>query len=55
VPFLLKLPGQTVGAIYENPLPTVVTRGLITQILSRRLTDPAAIPAAIAQIEADMP
>jgi hypothetical protein len=55
VPFLLKLPGQTSGAVYHQPLPTIVTRRLINEILSRRLTDPAAIPAAIARIEADMP
>jgi hypothetical protein len=55
VPFLLKLPGQTSGAVYHQPLPTIVTRRLITEILSRRLTDPAAITAAIARIEADMP
>jgi hypothetical protein len=55
VPFLLKLPGQTSGAVYHQPLPTIVTRRLINEILNRRLTDPAAIPAAIARIEADMP
>jgi len=55
VPFLLKLPGQTSGAVYEKALPTVVTRRLIIEILSGRLTDPAAIPGAIGRIEADMP
>jgi hypothetical protein len=55
VPFLLKLPGQKFGAAYEKPLPTIVTRRLITEILSRRLTDPAAIPAAILRIQSDMP
>jgi hypothetical protein len=55
VPFLLKLPGQTSGAVYEKPLPTVVTRRLIMEILRGRLADPAAIPAAIGHIEADMP
>lgn len=55
VPFLLKLPGQTSSAVYNKPLPTVVTRRLITEILSRRLSDPAAIPLVIARIEAEMP
>ena len=54
-PFLLKLPGQTSGAVDNKPLPTVVTRRLITEILSRHLTEPAAIPSAIAPIEAEMP
>jgi len=51
----LKLPGQTSGAVDNKPLPTVVTRRLITEILSRHLTEPAAIPSAIAPIEAEMP
>jgi arylsulfatase A-like enzyme len=55
VPFLLKLPRQTSGVAYEKPLPTVVTRRLITAILSGRLTDPGTIPTAIARIEADKP
>lgn len=55
VPFLLKLPGQTSGAVYKKALPTVVTRRLIMETLSGRLADPAAIPAAIGHIEADMP
>lgn len=46
VPFLLKLPGQTSGAVYNKPLPAVVMR---------RLTEPAAIPCTIARIEAEMP
>jgi hypothetical protein len=55
VPFLLKLPGQTSSATYTKALLTIVTRRLITEILSGRLTDPAAIPGAIERIEADTP
>lgn len=55
VPFLLKLPGQTSGTAYDKPLPTIVTRRLISEILRRHLTVPAAVPGAIAHIEADMP
>src|SRR6185437_1658136 len=33
VPFLLKLPGQTTGAIYTKPLDTIITRRLLTEIL----------------------
>jgi len=47
VPFLLKLPGQTTGAIYTKPLDTIVTRRLLTEILSGGLADPAAIPTSI--------
>ena len=55
VPLLLKLPGQTSGAFYDKPLATIVTRRLIVDILSGRLADPAAIPAAIGRSEAHMP
>jgi hypothetical protein len=55
VPFLLKLPGQASGAVYDKALPTIVTRRLIVEILSGRLADPAAIPAAIGRIQSEMP
>jgi hypothetical protein len=43
VPFLLKLPGQTSGSVYEKRFNTVVTRALITAILSGQVTDAAAV------------
>jgi hypothetical protein len=47
IPFLLKLPGWTSGVTYIKPFDTVVTRQIITSILSWRLTDPAEVPDAI--------
>lgn len=41
VPFLVTLPGQTVGTVYTQRLNTVMTRHLITEILSGQLSDPA--------------
>jgi len=54
VPFLLKLSGQSSGVLYTKPLRTIVTSRLITEILSGRLTDPAAIPTAIERFEAEV-
>lgn len=54
VPFLLKLPGQSSGVLYTKPLRTIVTSRLITDILSGKLTDPAAIPNAIERFEAEV-
>jgi hypothetical protein len=45
VPFLLKLPGQNYEIAYPHPFNTVLTRRLITAILSGAVTDPAALPA----------
>jgi hypothetical protein len=45
VPFLLKMPGQTSEIDYTKPLPTIVTRKLILEILSGRLTRPTDLPA----------
>lgn len=47
VPFLLKLPRQTAGATYDKAFGTIVTRRLVTDILSGRLMDPATIAASI--------
>lgn len=47
VPFLLKLPGQTSGLVYEKRFNTVVTRGLITGILKGQLADAAAVEQSI--------
>lgn len=47
VPFLLKLPGQSVGVDYNKRFNTVVTSRLIEAILEGRLTDPARIAAEI--------
>lgn len=47
VPFLLKLPGQTSGVVYSKRFNTIVTRQLVTDILSGRLTDPSAVPGII--------
>jgi hypothetical protein len=47
VPFLLKLPGHTTGIVYGKPFNTVLTRQIITEILSERLTDPARLPEFI--------
>jgi len=55
VPFLLKLPRQTSGAVYNKILQSIVTRRLITEILSGRLTDQSSISGAIERIEADAP
>jgi hypothetical protein len=54
VPFLLKLPGQTSGALYIKPLRTIITSRLITEILSGGVTDPAAIPNFIERFEAEV-
>jgi hypothetical protein len=47
VPFILKLPGQTSEVAYNKSFGTVITRQIITDILSGRLTDPAMIQNAI--------
>lgn len=47
VPFLLKLPGQTSGMVFDQRFNTIVTRQLITGILSGQLTDAATIPGFI--------
>ncbi len=47
VPFLLKLPGQTVGSVYSKRFNTVSTRRLITGILNGQVTDSAAVAAFI--------
>jgi hypothetical protein len=47
VPFLLKLPGQSSGSVYTKPFNTVLTRRLITAILSGRLKDPDALAGMI--------
>jgi hypothetical protein len=47
VPFLLKLPGQASGVVYDKPFNTVVTRRIITDILGGELTTPGLIPQLI--------
>ena len=47
VPFLLKLPEQASGVVYSKPFNTIVTRQLITGILSGQLVDPSAIPGVV--------
>ena len=47
VPFLLKLPQQSNGLSYTEPFNTIVTRAIITEILTGRLSAPGAIPEAI--------
>ena len=47
VPFLLKLPEQTSRVVYSKPFNTIVTRQLITGILSGELTDPSVLPGLI--------
>jgi hypothetical protein len=47
VPFLLKLPGQASGVVYDKPFNTVVTRRIITDILDGKLTTLGSIPQLI--------
>jgi hypothetical protein len=55
VPFLLKLPGQTSGVVYDKPFTTTITRQLITNILNGQLTKPGAVPAFIEMCHAHVP
>jgi len=38
VPFLVRLPGEAKPLCYDRPLPTVMTKALITAILEGRVT-----------------
>ncbi len=40
VPFLVKLPRQTSGVVYNQRFNTVITRQIITEVLKGQLTDP---------------
>jgi hypothetical protein len=53
VPFLLKLAAQTTGVAYGKRFDTIVTRRLITGILSGRLTDAGALPDVIERAAQD--
>jgi hypothetical protein len=55
VPFLLKLPGQVSGVHYSKRFSAIVTRRLITDILTDRLIDPSLIPNVIERFEAHLP
>ena len=50
VPFLLKLPEQASGMVYSKPFNTIVTRQLITGILSGRLPDPSEVPGFVERL-----
>lgn len=47
VPFILKLPGQTSGIVYNKTFGAVITRRIITDILAGRLTDPGMIARTV--------
>lgn len=47
VPFILKLPAQTSGVEYGKTFNTIITRQIITGILSGQVTDPNALPGLI--------
>lgn len=49
VPFLLKLPRQTSGAVYNSPFNTVITSRLLIDILEGRLSAAAEVPDFIAR------
>jgi hypothetical protein len=53
VPFLLKLPEQTSGVVYNKRFNTIVTRQLIMGILSGQLTDPGELPGFIERYARD--
>ena len=55
VPFLLKLPGQAEGAVYNKPFNTVVTRQVIDRILEGQLTDAGDIAESIERIQLQTP
>ena len=50
IPFLLKLPQQRSWVFYDRPFGTLVTQGLILDILSGGLTDPGSIPREIERV-----
>jgi hypothetical protein len=43
VPFMIKMPGQTTGEVFDRQLNTIVTRRLITYILGGRLSTPGQV------------
>jgi hypothetical protein len=45
VPFLLKLPGQKDGVVYDRPFNTVLSHDLLLAVLRGALRDPAALAA----------
>jgi hypothetical protein len=45
VPFLLKLPGQKDGVVYDRPFNTVLSHDLLLAVLRGALRDPAAVAA----------
>jgi len=48
VPFLVQLPNESAGMVYKSPFDTIITRGLITEILHRRITTLGQIAQQIA-------
>jgi hypothetical protein len=54
VPFLLRLPGQTSGLRYDNPFNTVITRQILTHILSGQLKAPEEMPDLIQGLAAEV-
>jgi len=53
VPFLLKLPGQVAALRYDRPFNTVITRQVLTRILSGQLTAPEQLPDLIESLAAN--
>jgi hypothetical protein len=45
VPYLLKMPGETKGIVYETPMNTVVTKDLLLAILDREVTTQQQVAA----------
>ncbi|MEX2182036.1 MAG: sulfatase-like hydrolase/transferase [Gemmatimonadaceae bacterium] len=55
VPFILKLPGQATGVVYERPFSAMVTHDLVTALLRGELTTVGAATAWLDQVSAPAP
>jgi hypothetical protein len=45
VPYLLRMPAETQGVVYETPINTIVTKDLLIAILNRQVATPTQIAA----------
>jgi len=45
VPYLLRMPGETQGVVYDTPMNTIVTKDLLIAILNRQVVAPQQIAA----------
>jgi hypothetical protein len=45
VPYLLRMPGETQGVVYDSAMNTIVTKDLLMAILNRQVAAPQQIPA----------